>query len=161
MPPKPTNTSTVPPPVKKGPKGKGPAFELDTAPPSAGEGVFIHKDSHSKYEGQWQRFDGIMKRHGVGIYTDGGSTYDGHFVEDMYHGFGCYFSFEGSVYRGEWRNGLMHGHGTYTWADKSVYDGNWENGKMEGSGVFTDSEGHVWTGIWHEGNADLENLPKA
>lgn len=157
MPPK-VDPAAAKPPIKKGAKGKNQGFELDNTPPTAGEGVFIHKASHAKYEGQWQRFDGVMKRHGTGIYTDGGATYDGHFVEDKYCGFGVYTAIDGSVYRGEWKDGLMQGHGTYTWPDKSVFEGEWEQGKMEGPGKFTDPKGHVWTGTWHEGNADLDVL---
>ena len=156
MPPKAAEAQK--PPAKKNAKQKN-QFELDSAPPSAGEGVFINKDSNAKYEGQWQRFDGVIKRHGMGIYTDCGATYDGHFSEDKYDGYGVFTSVDGAVYKGEWKNGVMHGHGVYTWPDKAVFDGQWENGYMEGPGTFTDPKGRVWTGTWHEGNAELENIP--
>jgi hypothetical protein len=147
------------PVVKKNLKGKSQGYELDSTPCSAGEGIFIHQSTKSKYEGQWQRFDGVMKRHGTGIYTDGGATYDGHFVEDLYQGQGTYTAIDGSVYKGDWKAGMMHGHGVYTWPDGAVFDGNWEHGKMEGPGVFTGANKQVWTGTWHEGNADCQNLP--
>jgi hypothetical protein len=160
MPPKPApETSTRTPPPKKGVKGKNQGYELDPTPPTAGEGVFTHPTTKSRYEGQWQRFDGTMKRHGTGIYTDGGATYDGHFVEDLYQGQGTYTAIDGSTYKGEWKAGAMHGHGVYTWPDGAVFEGNWENGMMEGPGVFTDQNKQIWTGNWHEGNADCQNLP--
>jgi hypothetical protein len=160
MPPKPAADVPFRPPIaKKNIKGKAQGYELDSAPCSAGEGIFIHPETKAKYEGQWQRFEGVMKRHGTGIYTDGGGTYDGHFVEDLYSGQGTYTAIDGSVYKGEWKSGMMHGHGVYTWPDSAVFDGNWENGKMEGPGVFTGPNKQVWTGIWHEGSADCQNLP--
>ena len=144
--------------TKRG-KGKNQILEIDPTPPLAGEGVYIHPITKAKYEGQWQRIDGVMKRHGKGIYTDGGSTYDGQFVNDFFQGYGVYKAIDGSTYKGEWKEGKMHGHGVYTWSDGSVFDGNWENGKMEGSGVFTDARNQIWTGTWHEGSADCQNLP--
>lgn len=159
MPAKPAGADSKAAPPKKGGKGKNQGLELDSTPPSAGEGIFIHPITKAKYEGQWQRFDGVMKRHGVGIYTDGGATYDGHFVEDLYNGTGTYTAVDGSTYKGEWKNGLMSGHGVYSWPDGSVFEGTWENGKMEGPGVFTDYNHQIWTGTWHEGNADCQNLP--
>ena len=69
MPAKPAGDSGRPAPVKKGARGKNAGLELDNIPASAGEGIFIHPVTKSKYEGQWQRFDGVMKRHGKGIYT--------------------------------------------------------------------------------------------
>lgn len=158
MPPKPAGEAAKPPP-KKNIKGKNQGFELDSTPPTAGDGVFVYKDGNAKYEGQWQRFDGVMKRHGTGIYTDCGATYDGHFVEDKYEGFGVFTSVDGAVYKGEWKNGLMHGHGVYTWPDKAIFDGQWENGLMEGPGTFTDPSGRIWTGTWTHGEAELENVP--
>ena len=157
MPPKQNDAQK--PSGKKNVKGKNQGFDMDNVLPSAGEGVFIHKDCQAKYEGQWQRFDNVMKRHGTGIYTDCGSTYVGHFVEDKYEGFGTYTAVDGSVYKGEWKSGMMNGHGIYTWPDNSVYDGQWVNGYMEGQGTFTDSHGRVWTGTWHEGNAELQLIP--
>lgn len=160
MPAKPAGADAArAPPPKKGGKGKNQGLELESTPATAGEGIFIHPITKAKYEGQWQRFDGVMKRHGVGIYTDGGATYDGHFVEDLYNGTGNYTAIDGSTYKGEWKNGVMSGHGVYTWPDGSFFDGQWENGKMEGPGVFTDANKQVWTGTWHEGEADCQNLP--
>ena len=159
MPAKPAGDSGRPAPVKKGVKGKNAGLELDNVPASAGEGVFIHPVTKSKYEGQWQRFDGVMKRHGKGIYTDGGATYDGQFVEDMYEGTGTFTAIDGSTYKGEWKAGVMHGQGVYTWPDGSRFEGTWENGKMEGPGVYTDMNKQTWTGTWHEGNAECQNLP--
>jgi hypothetical protein len=144
---------------KRGPKGKNQVYELDATPPTAGEGIFIHPITKAKYEGQWQRFDGIIKRHGMGIYTDGGGTYDGHFVEDLYQGQGTYTAIDGSTYKGEWKTGLMHGRGVYTWPDAALFEGTWENGKMEGPGTFTDPNKQIWTGVWHGGNAECQNLP--
>lgn len=158
MPPK-QDINTQKPMIKKAGKGKNQAFELDSTPPTAGEGIFENKQTHTKYEGQWQRFDGVMKRHGMGIYTDGGATYDGHFTEDQYDGFGVYTAIDGSSYKGDWKNGLMHGHGIYTWPDGAVFDGKWENGKMEGPGTFTDAQKHIWIGEWHDGNANCMNQP--
>lgn len=159
MPPKSSTNTDGRQQTKKGAKGKNQPYELDSTPPSCGEGVFINKEKNARYEGQWQRIDGVMKRSGTGIYTDSGATYDGHFADDQFNGFGVYTAIDGSVYKGDWKNGLMHGHGEYTWPDKSVYEGEWENGKMHGVGKYVDHNGRVWTGTWTEGNADLENLP--
>ncbi|KAH0795963.1 MORN repeat protein [Histomonas meleagridis] len=161
MPPKPsTSEQQNRPPAKKNvAKGKTHGYEFDPPPPNAGEGIFTHRATLAKYEGQWQRFGGKMKRHGTGIYTDGGATYDGEFVEDQYQGYGVYTAIDGSVYKGEWKSGKMHGHGIYTWPDGSFFEGEWENGKMEGPGTYTDKDKNVWKGTWHEGEAELKNLP--
>lgn len=151
----------MPPKVQGKGRGKSQGLELDNVPPTAGDGIFVHEPTESRYEGQWFRFDSQIKRHGTGHYEDSGCVYKGQFFEDKYHGFGEFTAVDGSKYVGEWKNGLMSGNGTYTWPDGAKFTGRWENGKIEGPGTYTDEEGQVWTGVWKDGESMCANLPIA
>lgn len=148
----------APKPTVKKPSRKG-QIEIDPTPTTIGEGIFNHSTKGARYEGQWQRFDGVIKRHGNGIYIDSGTTYDGQFSEDLYHGNGVYTAIDGSTYRGEWKLGKMHGKGTYTWPDGSSYEGNFEEGKIAGEGVYLDNNKRVWTGSFKDEFGIFDSAP--
>lgn len=157
MPAKPAQEQAKTQPKK--PVRKNQNLELDPTPTSVGEGYFVHPSQGAIYEGQWQRFDGQIKKHGNGIYTDCGATYDGQFSEDLYHGNGNYTAIDGSSYHGEWVKGKMHGKGVYSWPDGSYFDGNFEDGKMEGPGILVDPKKRIWIGTWKDGIAELDIVP--
>jgi hypothetical protein len=53
-------------------------------------------------DGQFERVDGVVKRHGHGTYTDGAETYEGEWSHDAMHGQGRYRSATGSSYEVRW-----------------------------------------------------------
>lgn len=47
-----------------------------------GNGVFIFPNG-AKYEGEWQMIEGIVKRHGKGVFTEGDAVYTGTFSSSL------------------------------------------------------------------------------
>ena len=117
-------------------------------------GVFYNADG-SKYDGQYskkQSADGnsIVKRHGFGVFTDGGTVYDGQWVDDAMHGEGTITFDTGASYSGMFFQDVFNGRGTYKWPDGSSYEGQWRHNKMHGEGVYIDASGRRWTGKFYD-----------
>jgi hypothetical protein len=70
-----------------------------------------------------------------------GDTYEGDFIDDLYHGYGSYYDkSEDSRFIGEWENGKPNGKGKAMWGKKSkfpnrYYEGEWKDGLMHGFGT--------------------------
>jgi len=61
---------------------------------------------------------------------------------------------DGSSYNGEWLNGLYHGTGTRVDQKGGVYQGTFCLGVRQGTGIHTAADGVVYSGEWHQ---DLPN----
>ena len=91
------------------------------------------------------------------IYSDG-STYEGNFLNDEFHGKGKYIS-KDLIYDGFWKKGYSHGEGTEIWSDGNKYKGQFKMGKKHGFGVYTWQNGTTYRGMWENDNMkDQENL---
>lgn len=107
-----------------------------------GEGAKIWSDEGIK-SGTWK--NGKLTGQGYQLLGKrsafSGDTYEGEFLDDLYHGTGTYYDIsEDSKYVGEWENGKPHGKGIVTWGEKSkypgrYYDGEWSIGLMHGYGT--------------------------
>ncbi len=83
---------------------------------------------------------------------EGGASYSGDFVNDLYHGKGIYISAEGDKYEGDFVEDSRHGHGVYIWeSSKNKYEGEWKNGVQHGSGIFIWDSGDRYEGDYFEG----------
>eukprot|EP00741_Cyanophora_paradoxa_P020551 tig00000227_g19838.t1 len=122
------------------------------APPQEekGSGSFLFGDG-SKYDGEFLKIDGVMKRHGRGTLIDGDRTYEGDWVMDKMHGKGMFRYSSGAVYEGDWADNQYEGRGKYTWNDGSYYEGEWKANKMHGEGVYIDVKGVMWRGRYYNG----------
>lgn len=58
------------------------------------------------------------------------STYEGHFREGKWDGFGKLTTQKGDIYEGEWVEGILNGNGTLVKADGQVEIGLFKNGKL-------------------------------
>ena len=78
------------------------------------------------------------KREGKGTYTFAcGDTYEGEWLDGMYHGYGKYSSKDSDEYEGQWVKDRMSGHGKFFYRELGdVYEGDWENGFREGFGKY-------------------------
>lgn len=117
--------------------------------PKNGNNVF-HLDN-SRYEGEWQRFETGVKRHGKGKLITSEFTYEGDFYEDAFHGKGKMEFSDGSVYEGDFLNGSITGTGKMKFSDGSVYEGEWRDGRMNGRGSFITVLNESWEGQWSNG----------
>jgi hypothetical protein len=108
-----------------------------------------------------------------------GESYEGDFVENLFHGQGTYIYKNGDIYDGIWANNKKNGAGTYEYAaDFSVLKGDWENGFMKsgkwlmknaatyegdfkygvpvGAGKFVFQSGLVLPGVFEEKGSDVD-----
>ena len=90
----------------------------------------------------------------VGKYTTG-STYNGEWLKNEKHGFGCQVWSNGNKYQGDWRWGKRNGTGTL-WVMKNKklqkqYTGGWKDNKRHGYGVYYAKDGSKYEGEWEEG----------
>jgi hypothetical protein len=88
------------------------------------------------------------KRSGKGTYTFAcGDTYEGEWLDGMYHGYGKYSSKDSDEYEGQWVKDRMSGHGKFFYRELGdVYEGDWEGGFREGFGKYTCADGTIYTG---------------
>ena len=88
------------------------------------------------------------KREGKGTYTFAcGDTYEGEWLDGMYHGYGKYSSKDSDEYEGQWVKDRMSGHGKFFYRELGdVYEGDWENGFREGFGKYTCADGTIYIG---------------
>lgn len=112
------------------------------------------------YEGEWKSFNGVIKRHGKGVFTTEEFKYEGEFCEDEFHGHGILALTVGSLYQGQFVHGKMTGYGEMTFIDGSQYKGEWRNGRMHGIGTFITIEGQTWTGPWCHGMSACPLFPQ-
>jgi hypothetical protein len=49
-------------------------------------------------EGEWEKFDGVTKRHGRGVYQEGENRYEGEWKEDKIWGKGVFLYATGAIY---------------------------------------------------------------
>lgn len=85
-------------------------------------------------------------------WDDGGSRYEGEWLNNKHHGDGALISAEGWIYRGEFKAGLRKGRAEFTWADGSRYIGGWEGFGMHGFGRLYNPSGQlVYEGEYRKG----------
>ena len=85
-------------------------------------------------------------------------TYTGGFKDELFSGYGNYFSEIGDKYYGNWLLDKKHGHGAIYWKDGSNYVGNWKYNQMHGEGTFTRVNGNTYAGIFNEGKEPDEGI---
>jgi len=113
-----------------------------------GYGVYIWKDSGSKYAGYWK--NGM--KHGRGTLTWGqntkwaGDKYIGDFYENERHGQGKYIYASGTVYEGDMVHDKFEGKGKFTWTSGAHYEGEVLDDYRHGQGVYTWASGTSFTG---------------
>jgi len=83
-------------------------------------------------------------------YPDG-STYEGEFNNDKFHGKGYFTSPDGHTYEGEFNNDKFHGQGTLTYPDGAFYIGAFKDHKFHGQGTLTYPDGMSHQGEWVDG----------
>lgn len=147
------------PPQAKNKKADTSAVEEEHLP-ETGNNTF-NMANGSKYEGDWKRFENILKRHGKGVFTCEEFTYEGDFEEDLFHGKGFIKFKDGSNYIGDFRHGAITGKGKYTFVDGSTYEGAFRDGKMHGIGLFCTVYGDKWRGPWNNGLSACPIYPQA
>ncbi|PRP86550.1 hypothetical protein PROFUN_05188 [Planoprotostelium fungivorum] len=129
-----------------------------------GNGVFVFFDGKAKYgesstrdlrltskvtDGEWERFEGVIKKHGRGIWEEGDNQYSGDWKDDKMHGFGTFRYQSGAIYEGEWTDNKYEGKGKYKFPDGSSYEGAFRENKMHGFGSFTDRTGLEFKGQFY------------
>ena len=110
-----------------------------------GFGIYVDHKNDTQYEGTWEHGQksgwGVRTQPGGETYTgewrndkpNGGGTeihsnetYEGGFLNGLYHGRGCFVSSEGDnthQYNGEFLNGSMSGFGEYKWPSGNSFIG--------------------------------------
>ena len=81
------------------------------------------------------------------VQTDG-TTFEGEWQNDLYHGKGTQTYPNGSYFKGTFENGFRQGKGFLQLPDKSTYRGNFFENRLEGKGVFKWADGKVYQGSW-------------
>jgi hypothetical protein len=82
------------------------------------------------------------------LYNGGDSSYEGQWVRDLKHGYGCFRFRSGAEYTGQFYEGKMHGQGTYTYADGQRYLGEFDRGLKHGFGTHHYTNEDKWDGVW-------------
>ncbi len=112
-----------------------------------GEGEFVSGDGAFCYSGTWKK----GRRAGRGRAEIHGSTYEGEWKNDAFHGTGVLVDTAGNQYEGEFQQGRKHGSGTQTYADGSKYSGEWRDGARHGTGHLVARDGSTYSGQWRDG----------
>ncbi|KAF0699604.1 Aste57867_9855 [Aphanomyces stellatus] len=126
---------------------------VEVIPEVQGTGTFHFPDG-SVYEGDYQSFNQVVMRHGVGTFVHGPETYSGTWVKDQMEGKGTYQFASGASFDGEFRSNVFSGNGEYRWSDGASYVGGWTNSKMHGQGCYKDKDGVEWRGTFFNGKYD-------
>lgn len=72
-----------------------------------------------------------------GVFTlPGGDSYEGHFVQGSFEGFGIYVWTGDKKYVGDWKDGKMHGKGRLDYNNGDFFDGFFHKGKKYGKGTY-------------------------
>ena len=84
-----------------------------------------------------------------------GSTYNGEWLKNQKHGYGCKVWSNGNKYQGDWCLGKRNGTGTL-WVMKQKklrkqYTGGWKDDQRHGYGVYYGKDGSKYEGDWVEG----------
>lgn len=83
-------------------------------------------------------------------------SYEGEFMEGMFHGRGRETYADGSSYTGEFVRGHREGRGQMRYANGSVFDGSWLEGAKHGKGRIKEAGNQNWqSGMWHKGRAAI------
>ena len=112
-----------------------------------GEGEFVSGDGAFRYSGTGKK----GRRAGRGRAEIHGSTYEGEWKNDAFHGTGVLVDTAGNQYEGEFQQGRKHGSGTQTYADGSKYSGEWRDGARHGTGHLVARDGSTYSGQWRDG----------
>lgn len=84
-----------------------------------------------------------------------GTTYAGHWKNDVREGFGRCTQNNGESYEGLWRKDQPHGRGTYRWpAAGGWFEGEFRHGAFEGRGVRKYRDGDIYDGMWKKGKRE-------
>ncbi|OHT02548.1 hypothetical protein TRFO_30276 [Tritrichomonas foetus] len=143
-------------PPKRG--GKNEVVEEEPLPESGCD--IFNAANGGRYEGEWKRFDGVIKRHGHGVYSTEEIVYEGDFSEDVFHGDGVLKFTDGMCYQGQFKNGRINGEGEMLFLDGSRYKGQWRNGRMHGIGTYFTIDNQQWTGTWCHGMSSCPIFPQ-
>ena len=87
-----------------------------------------------------------------------GSSYNGEYVNDQFHGTGTFKFVDGASYEGEWSYGLRHGQGIMTYKTGNVYEGSWKQDKKHGPGKAVFLNGDTFTGTYANDRRDGDGL---
>ncbi len=85
-----------------------------------------------------------------------GDTYDGEFLNDLYHGYGIYTWKNGNRYEGMWKNNRREGQGIWIWGEQSSspgdrYQGQWHLDQKHGDdGHYFQANGDTFIGTFQE-----------
>jgi hypothetical protein len=96
-------------------------------------------------DGEWDKVDGVLKRHGTGTFEDGNNKYSGEWKDDKISGKGKFIYSTGAQYEvisRDWN--LVH-----------LNQGDWVDGKYEGFGNYKFEDGSMYTGQWRENRYGL------
>lgn len=139
---------------------RGKQAEVVEEDPLPDNGNDTFNSSDGKYEGEWKKIEGTIKRHGLGKFTTEQFTYEGEFSEDLFNGKGVLQYQDGSYYKGEFRNGKICGQGEMLFPNGSRYDGQWYDGRMHGIGTFYTKNNQQWSGYWCHGMSTCPIFPQ-
>jgi hypothetical protein len=87
--------------------------EKDADGKAHGKGARVYWNGE-KYDEEWEHGE----KHGKGVQTWGGNTYEAEFVRGEMDGKGVITFANGDKYEGGWENGKEHGKGVLTFANK-------------------------------------------
>jgi hypothetical protein len=83
--------------------------------------------------------------------NDDGTTYEGSWQANNFHGYGKLTSTDGIVVEGDFRGGQIHGIASLRSPNGASYNGEWVAGEMNGNGVITNQEGTSIRGLFVDG----------
>lgn len=116
----------------------------------------IHLESNlnevvvTNFEGDYDEDTGEYVGFGT-IKLDNDCTYEGQFLNGMFHGKGKFSWPDGVVYEGDFYRNSLVGQGSYSYPDGSIYVGGILDGKRHGQGKLTNSVGQIYEGSWVAG----------
>ena len=94
-------------------------------------------DDHSQYKGALK--GGRPHGHGTFIDASNGDSYEGEWLDGLYHGKGRLVKRNGIVYDGDFKEGLKHGHGVLHWPSNPSavprYEGSFKEDRKHGDGI--------------------------
>lgn len=90
---------------------------------------------------------------------DGGSWYEGNFVNGTPSGQGTYHLADGMRIEGPFVDGVPHGESTIYFSDGTIfYKGNMSNGEICGEGIMVRGDSIVAQGVWSDNGQTGENI---
>ena len=85
-----------------------------------GRGEFIFSNG-ARYIGDWKKIDGVKIREGQGNYVYGPEEYSGTWAADAMSGEGKTVFSSGATYEGHFENNMFEGYGVYIFPDGASY----------------------------------------